>query len=69
MQQKVCEKCGGTGIRFDFEALKLKRLRKGKSQIFVAKRMGVTTAYLCDLEHGRRDWNADLVSLFNFALK
>lgn len=70
MQQRKCENCSGTGIvQFDAEALKFKRLRKGRTLAFVAQRMKITVSYLCDLEHGRRAWSADLIKRYEAALK
>lgn len=68
MQQKQCDKCGGTGQLLDPIRLKRQRRRAELSQRTMAKRMGITASYLCDLEHGRRDWNAQLDERFRAAL-
>lgn len=68
-QQNQCRKCGGTGLQIDAEQLRFKRLRKGIPLEVVARAMNITSSYLCDLEHERRDWNADLLARFEKALK
>lgn len=65
---KQCPKCGGTGEIHDDIVLGM-RLRKSRETAGVtlreaAKRMGITPAYLCDLEHGRRSWSVTLQEKF-----
>lgn len=51
-------------------ALRAKRLRiKDATLRSVARLMKISAAYLSDLERGKRDWNADLVSRFEVALE
>jgi hypothetical protein len=68
-QENQCRKCGGTGVRIDAEQLRFRRLRKGIPLELAAQSMNITPSYLCDLEHERRDWNADLLARFEKALK
>ena len=46
-------------------------LRKSSrlTMTFVAKKLGISTPYLCDLEYGRRHWSPDLVREFVKAIK
>lgn len=49
--------------------LRKKRKERGFTLKEVANRMGVSTPYLCDLEHGNRKWNDDLIQSFENAIK
>ena len=64
----TCEKCGGTGQLFDHGMLRAKRLSRGVKAGFIAAQMGISASHLCDLEHGRRRWNAELAQKFNKSL-
>lgn len=71
-RQMNCPKCGGSGeVQCDRDTGALMRQRRcysGVTQKDLAKRMRVSTAYLCDLELGRRHWNNDLIDKYNKAL-
>lgn len=64
-----CQKCGGKGSLPDPEDLRRLREKTEMVQITVAMRMKIAPSYLCELESGRRDWNAELVQRFVKALK
>lgn len=51
-----CPKCGGKGQlrRADPAWLRAQRLRHKVGLRAFAKRLGVSAAYLCDVEYGRR---------------
>lgn len=53
----------------DPEDLRRLREKSDMAQVTIAMRMKIAPSYLCDLEQGRRDWNADLVARFVKALK
>lgn len=40
-----------------------------KSASEVARAMKISISYLGDLEHGRKEWNAELLAKFNKALR
>jgi len=64
-----CPRCGGTGIKIDpSETLRL-RISAKVTQKLCAARMGISQAYLCDLEYGNRDWDAELYEKFKKAIK
>jgi len=46
--------------------LKRKKVRKGLNE--TALKMGISPAYLCDLEHGRRAWSQELIKSFTKAI-
>lgn len=60
-----CSHCNGTGFEMNHREIGRERrhARKlaGRSLRDVAARMGLTAAYICDLELGRRNWNANLI--------
>lgn len=66
---KICQKCGGTGKQIDHDVLVAKRHASGKTLSAVASKMGISIAYLSDMEHGRRNWSPDLLRRFELALK
>lgn len=70
---KVCPKCGGTGKIQDDKILgnSLKKQRESKNLSLreVARRMKVSQSYICDLEHGRRIWSADLEKRYYHAIE
>lgn len=45
-------------------ALLRQREAKGLKANWVAHKIGVSSAYLCDLEHGRRRWTERLLKAF-----
>lgn len=50
------------------EALRTKRKTAKLSLRVVAKAMGISAMYLCDMERGRRLWSADRIKRFESAL-
>ncbi len=68
LKTKTCHCCGGNGKEFDHvsvgEEMKRRRKATGKSQSEVAKIMGVSDPYICDLELGRRNWRQELIDGF-----
>lgn len=70
---KQCPLCGGSGeVHEDREigaALQKERIDSGISLRTLGGRLGLSAAYLSDLEHGKRRWNADRVSRFREGLK
>ena len=58
----TCPKCGGSGKladpRDEGAAVRRMRLAAGLTLRAVAQRAHLSAAYLCDLELGRRAWNA-----------
>ncbi len=73
LKTKSCHCCGGNGKEFDHHAvgaeMRLKRNQSGKSQIEVARFMGVSGPYISDLESGKRGWRKELIDGFLEALK
>lgn len=68
-----CKRCNGSGQEPDHRALgEVLRMQRKKLRVSlndVAESMGFKPQYLCDLEHGRRSWNADLIAAYKKALK
>lgn len=62
IDREACDHCGGYGWLPTAESLKAKR--KGLTLTAVAEKMGVPKSRLSSLEHGRWDWNADLVERY-----
>ena len=60
----ACDRCGGTGKvrdpRADGAEARSLREKAGLSLREVAAHMELSSAYLCDLEKGRRTWRAEL---------
>ena len=58
MKQKIlheiCSVCGGVGQIPTGVCLKQKRQSMGVKQKDMAKRLGISQTYICDLEHGKR---------------
>jgi transcriptional regulator with XRE-family HTH domain len=53
---RVCPRCGGTGVLLRYgDELRAARQRAGLSLREVARRLGFTASYLCDLELDRRN--------------
>jgi len=70
MEKERCMRCGGKGWVEGASALRAKRLRIKEATLrSVARLMKISPAYLSDLERGKRDWNADLISRFEVALE
>ncbi len=69
---RPCPKCGGTGRVSDDRVVgaKLRKQRKdhGRSLRSIAKAIGVSAAYLSDLELGNRHWDNELIDKFNWAV-
>jgi hypothetical protein len=73
LPERVCPECGGRGKVCDPVQVgaRMKREREtaevtGRE---LARRMGYSAMYLCDLEHGRRGWNAKLLAAYLDALR
>jgi predicted transcriptional regulator len=64
-----CPTCGSKSLPTPEEMKALRAMKPRKTLKIVSKAMGVSESYLCDLENGRRDWNADLIERFRKALK
>lgn len=45
------------------------RLAKGIALRQMAKRVGLSPSYICDLEHGKRGWSFELEHVFNSNLR
>ena len=64
----ACAHCNGTGIALDHRQIgrerRADRLAAGLTLRAMAERTGYTASYLCDLELGRRNWNAGLLDLY-----
>jgi transcriptional regulator with XRE-family HTH domain len=50
-------------------AFRKKRIAKGITQKEIAERMPVSTAFVCDLEHGTRKWLLRHIEAYEKALK
>ncbi len=51
------------------KAARALRLKHGLSLRETARAMGISAPYLCDLEHGRRNWNKKLAAEFELAVR
>jgi len=69
MKKERCMRCGGKGWVEGASALRAKRLKTKASLRSVARLMDITASYLSDLERGKRNWSADMVSRFEVALE
>jgi predicted transcriptional regulator len=67
-----CKCCGGSGHDIDNretgDVLKKARKTSRITQKAMAKALGISAAYLCDLEHGRRHWSSEMVHAFKAQL-
>ena len=67
-----CRRCGGTGEEPDWRAvgakLRADREQAGLTQTEVAFRLGMSKAYVSDLERGARPWRTELVERYREAL-
>lgn len=61
---KPCPLCGAESRGFSPAWFRRQRQRNGFTLREVARGMGISLQYLCDLEHERRDWNRTLADLF-----
>lgn len=70
---KHCQCCGGSGQEIDHKSVGVEmralRLKANFTQEAVAKEMGYTGAYICDLEKGRRYWTPALIEIYKRACK
>lgn len=70
--ETLCGVCGGRGYVLDPKAegaeWRARRKRRGESLRSLAQAIGYTASYLCDLELGRRKWNAALRDAYREAL-
>lgn len=73
MNEAKCKHCDGTGVEQDSAAIGLAmrqaREKSGQSGRETAKRMGISAAYLSDLELGRRHWGSKQLEAFRIAIK
>lgn len=65
----LCPRCGGGGVIPKPDTLREKRKKARKGLNETARKMGISGTYLCDLEHGRRAWDGDLIEAFNKAIE
>lgn len=67
----ICLNCLGTGKVIPAstagELARNYRAKSGRTQIQVAKAMGISAAYLSDLERGQRAWNQRLFAAYKEA--
>lgn len=65
LKTKKCHCCDGSGSELDHRSVgcEMVKLRKeaGLTQAEVARRIGFTPAYVCDLENGDRNWRPELI--------
>jgi predicted transcriptional regulator len=70
---RPCERCNGTGERENavYRGQEMRKLREasGMSLRRVAELMGLSAAYISDLELGRRDWSLKLITAYEKALR
>jgi len=64
MSNEVCHRCAGTGFEPDHAAVgreyRRRREKLGLSLRSAGERIGVSAAYLSDLERGNRAWNTSI---------
>lgn len=72
-QTMPCHCCHGTGLEFDSRNVGLEmralRMLRRKTMKIIARKMKVTESYICELEHGRRNWTRFLIKEYMKALK
>lgn len=68
MPKQICPHCGGTGEKIDFKEIAGRRKERNLTLREVSGKMGISIQYLSDLEHGRRNWDAQLLNAFNKAV-
>lgn len=64
-----CPRCSGTGLIPAWKRMAPLRRAAGLQAKTVARIMGVSQAFLCDLEYGRRSWTAELGDAYMAALE
>jgi transcriptional regulator with XRE-family HTH domain len=74
MEQKVkCRRCAGTGVEFDHKGtgakMKMARTKAGLTLSEIGSLLKLTCAYLSDLEHGKRNWNRELIKNYRNAIR
>lgn len=73
MNQEKCKHCDGTGVEQDSvaigKAMREAREKAGQSCRETARRMGISAAYISDLELGRRHWGSKQLEAFRIAIK
>lgn len=72
MRTKLCQRCNGSGLEPDHsETGKLMRAKREDASLSlrdVAERIGISAAYLSDMELGRRAWASDMIAKFEKAI-
>lgn len=67
--EQLCPRCNGSGLVAQGSSLRRLREDAGLTLREVARRMGYSAAYVCDIEHGRRGVTGKLASQYKSALK
>lgn len=69
---RPCPRCNGTGTIPDDRAMgaamRQRREAAGLSLYDLAKKLGLSASYLCDLELGRRQWSGTNIERYEEAL-
>lgn len=72
LKTRNCKCCDGSGRELDQtmvgEYLRFQREKAGIPQARVAEFMHISKPYLCDLEHGFRNWRDELISKYKKAI-
>ena len=66
---KLCPHCGGDGVVMRGGALREMRKKARRGLRETARLMGISAAYLCDLENARREFRPELVDKYRKAIK
>lgn len=73
LPMRDCRACGGSGREQDDKAIgkamQAAREKAGLTLREVGERIGYSTGYISDLEHGRKHWSDDLMVNYRAALK
>jgi len=68
-----CRYCGGAGTEPDRVAigaeLREEREKAGVSQTQIARKMGLSCAYICDSEAGRKAWPQKKIARYRGAIR
>jgi transcriptional regulator with XRE-family HTH domain len=64
----TCPKCGGSGEIITGDEARQLRQKRGLTLSQVSTKMKISLPYLADLEHGRRQWNTELLTTFKRAI-
>lgn len=66
MLKGACPHCGGDGRLVAVNPVWLRTVRKTSGVLLreLARKAGFSAAFLCDVEHGRRNCNAKLMALY-----